>query len=89
MVYSLVALSRMGEKMTLEENAMLLLMSFSNPQLMVEDVRKGVPENVFEQFASLNKKPISPGVLERLEFGSLPRRLYLRYSSSSAFSAGG
>ena len=56
MLYSLVALSRMGEKMTMHENAMLFWISFSNPQLIVEDVRKNIPANVFEQFVSLTKR---------------------------------
>jgi hypothetical protein len=56
MMYSLVALNRMGEKLMMGENAMLSWISFSNPQIIAEDVRKNIPANVFEQFASLTKR---------------------------------
>ena len=40
----------------MEENAMLFLLSFSNPQLIAEDVRKQIQPEVFEQFKSIPKR---------------------------------
>jgi hypothetical protein len=55
MIYSMVALSRMGEPLTMEENAMLLWLSFSNPQLLGDDARQRIEPETFEQFSSIPK----------------------------------
>ena len=52
----MVALSRMGENLAMEESAILFWFSFSNPQLIAESDRKNIPPEVFQQFASLPKR---------------------------------
>ncbi len=54
-VYSIAAISKMGEKLSTSETAALFWLSFSNPQLIEEGVRKNIRPEVFQQISSIPK----------------------------------
>jgi hypothetical protein len=56
LIYSMIALSRMGKKLSMEENAMLLWLSFSNPEIIMgEEARLKISPQTFREFNSIPK----------------------------------
>ena len=55
-VYSIAAISKMGENLSVIETAALFWLSFSNPQLIEEGVRKKVDPEVFKQMKTISKR---------------------------------